>query len=284
MRLELWKRIRGYAPRLLSVLAVLLVLLPVREAQADAAEQDEATAAGAVHFSGWAFDTCKTPSAETMRAWLSSRYRAVGVYYAGRGRGCPHQPNLSRRWVGQVHRMGWQVLPVFVGSQAPCVGARHKRDVRIGRDPWRRGRIEGRQAVHRAKALGMRRTSPLYLDLEAYDTGNRRCADTTLAFVRAWNREVRRHGYLPGFYSSADSGVAHVERARRAGVGDMPSVIWFARWHTRPTLYGERALHPDGWQGHRRIHQYAGNVAETHGGRRLTVDRSRVDAPVARIR
>ncbi|MFG2718766.1 DUF1906 domain-containing protein [Streptomyces sp. NPDC048416] len=238
--------------------------------------------AAMTHFTGGAFDTCNTPSLAVMKAWRSSPYGAVGVYYGGRGRHCQVQHNLSRSWVTQVHQMGWQVLPVFVGSQAPCVYAANKKGVRIGNRPTEQGRSEADEAVGAAQALGMLSGSPLFLDMEAYDVGNAACARTTLDFVRAWNREVRERGYLPGFYSSADSGVRQMEQARQAGVGDLPAVIWFARWHTGPAVYEEQSLREDAWR-HQRIHQYAGDTAETHGGQRLVVDRNQVDAPVARI-
>ncbi|MFC8129467.1 DUF1906 domain-containing protein [Streptomyces sp. NPDC057302] len=240
-------------------------------------------AAGISTFRGWAFDTCLAPPVGTMRRWSSSDYQAVGVYYAGRGRACHRQPNLTRGWMRSVRGMGWKVLPVYVGSQSPCVTAKHKKDVRIGRHPWRKGTKEGRDAVRKAKALGMRKLSPLYLDMEAYTYRKKKCAGTTLAFVRAWDREVRRLGYVPGFYSSASSGVRHMEAARRAGVRDLPAVMWFARWHTKPHLYREPVLRRGAWHPARRIHQYAGNVKEKHGGRTLMIDRNLVHAPVARI-
>lgn len=235
-------------------------------------------------FHGWAFDVCTAPSLDTMRRWRNSPYRAVGVYYGGRGRACPHQRALSRSWTRAVSRMGWRVLPVYVGSQSPCVTAKQKKGMRVGRYPWRQGVREARDAVRRARALGMESSSPLYLDMEAYNYRKRGCAQRTLLFVRAWDREVRRHGYVPGFYSSAGSGVRHIESARRSGVRDLPSVMWFARWHTKPHLYREPVLRRSGWHPQRRIHQYAGNVKERHGGRTLVVDRNLVSAPVARIR
>ncbi|MFJ8310115.1 MULTISPECIES: DUF1906 domain-containing protein [unclassified Streptomyces] len=262
-----------------GLLALVTLLAPPAAAD-EGEEQQEAVAA--VPFRGSAFDTCNAPSLAAMQAWRSSPYRAVGIYYAGRGRSCQPQRNLNKRWVAEVHRMGWQVLPVFLGSQSPCVYAQNKKGVRIGGRPAKQGASEGSQAVQQARALGILAGSPLFLDLEPYNVGNAACARTTLAFVRAWNREVRGRGYLPGFYSSADSGVRHMERARLAGVGDLPEVIWFARWHTSPALYQEQDLRKDAWR-HRRIHQYAGNTAESHGGRRLVIDRNDVDAPVARI-
>ncbi|MFF4181647.1 DUF1906 domain-containing protein [Streptomyces sp. NPDC001691] len=267
-----------------ALLALVTLLAPSAAASPPwEDEQDEqAAAVPTVPFRGAAFDTCNTPSLAAMRGWRSSPYRAVGIYYAGRGRHCAVQRNLNRSWVTQVHEMGWQVLPVFVGSQAPCVYAENKKGVRIGNQPAKQGASEGGQAVQAARALGILTGSALYLDLEAYNVGNASCARTTLEFVRAWNREVRGRGYLPGFYSSAGSGVRQMEQARLAGVRDLPAAIWFARWHTGPALYQEAALRKDGWQ-HMRIHQYAGDTAESHGGYRLVVDRNQVDAPVARI-
>ncbi|MEU2563503.1 DUF1906 domain-containing protein [Streptomyces longispororuber] len=234
-------------------------------------------------FRGRAFDTCMTPSAGAMRRWLASPYRAVGVYFGGRGRACPKQPRLTPAWVEEVDEMGWKVLPLYVGSQSPCVRARNKQHVRMGGDPGRQGAREGYDAVRRAEALGFGQDSPLYLDMEAYAYRNKKCARATLTFVRAWNREVRSEGYVPGFYSSADSGVRHMESARRAGVADLPSVMWFARWNQRPDLYGEPVLARNAWRPARRIHQYAGNVKERHGGLTMRIDRNLVHAPVAQL-
>ncbi|MFF0435140.1 DUF1906 domain-containing protein [Streptomyces sp. NPDC004327] len=235
------------------------------------------------YFSGGAFDTCEAPSVTVMRAWRASPYRAVGIYFGGRGRGCPGQRELSRSWVSTVHTLGFHLLPLFVGSQAPCVNSEAKRKYAIGRTPWRQGTQEAGDAVKAAKALGIDAASPLYLDIEAYRAGDAACRSTTVTFVRAWDREVRRLGYVPGFYSSADTGIRDIERQRVAGTPDLPSVVWFARWGGGPALDTESALSPSAWQPHARIHQYAGNVTETYGGRRMTIDRSVVDAPVARV-
>ncbi|MCX2179069.1 DUF1906 domain-containing protein [Streptomyces sp. SKN60] len=235
------------------------------------------------YFTGRAFDTCEAPSLAVMRAWRSSPYRAVGVYFGGRGRGCRAQRELNREWVAVVHAQGWRMLPLFVGSQPPCVLAEAKRRYAIGRSPWLQGTREGAEAVRAARAVGFAAGSPLYLDIEAYRPGDARCAATTVRFVRAWNREVRRFGYLPGFYSSAETGIRQMERERAAGTKDLPAAVWFARWRVPPALDTERTLHPRAWRPHGRIHQYAGNVTETHGGRRMRVDRSLVDAPVARV-
>ncbi|MEU2239872.1 DUF1906 domain-containing protein [Streptomyces sp. NPDC018338] len=242
-----------------------------------------AVAEPAPRFAGKAFDTCEAPSLAVMKAWLDSPYRAVGIYFGGRGRGCPTQKELSPAWVASAHAMGWRLLPLFVGSQAPCVYAAAKRPYAIGSTPWSQGIREAGDAVRAARALGIGTSSPLYLDIESYQVEDTSCAATTLSFVRSWNREVRRLGYLPGYYSSADTGIRHIEGQRKAGTLDLPSVMWFARWRGTPALYTETSLHPEAWTPHARIHQYVGNVAESYGGRRMVIDRNAVDAPVARV-
>ncbi|WP_329315703.1 DUF1906 domain-containing protein [Streptomyces sp. NBC_01262] len=233
-------------------------------------------------FRGWGFDSCHTPSIQAMQAWLRSDYRAVGVYYAGHGRTCRTQAHLTRDWVRSADRMGWRIMPVYVGSQPPCVFGKDKPKYTISRArPWQQGTDEALDAVTRAALLGFGPGSPLYLDMEAYSLTDAGCAGATLSFVRGWNRQVRAGGYRPGFYSSSNSGITHMNRARAAGMRDMPSAVWFARWHVPATVHGEPRLSAGAWLPHRRIHQYAGNVFEKHGGHRLSIDRNRLDAPVA---
>ncbi|MFI7245455.1 glycoside hydrolase domain-containing protein [Streptomyces qinglanensis] len=238
---------------------------------------------GAQIFRGNAFDTCQAPSADTMRAWHgTSPFGAAGVYIGGRGRGCPKQKHLSPDWVRTVDQQGWKLMPVYVGSQAPCVIAKNKRRFRMSdKDPYGQGKREGLDAVRQAEKLGMGRSSAVYLDMEAYRYKQQKCADTTLRFIQGWNSAVRAEGYVAGFYSSADSGVAHLEKARAAGARGLPSAMWFARWRTEPSLDGERNLDPEAWQPHRRIHQHTGNVKRTYGGHTVHIDQNLVDAPVA---
>ncbi|MBT2384447.1 DUF1906 domain-containing protein [Streptomyces sp. ISL-11] len=241
-------------------------------------------AEGASIFKGWGIDACQAPPLSTMRAWRDSDYRAIGVYFAGRARACSHQHHLSASWLTGARALGWKFLPIYVGSQSPCVGSDSKRGYLIeDDDPYGQGQDEGREAVDRAAAMGIVSRSPLYLDMEAYDQSDSDCARTTLSFIRGWDSTVRRHGYLAGFYSSASSGVRHMERARRSGTSSLPDVLWFARWQVDPSTDDEPSLARTAWQPHRRIHQYRGNVTETHGGERLTIDRNLVDAPVAII-
>ncbi|WP_335971570.1 MULTISPECIES: glycoside hydrolase domain-containing protein [Streptomycetaceae] len=266
---------------LAGALALTGLLLPA--VPADAASPGLAPSHAGRTFSGQAFDTCQAPDLATMNAWIAhSDYRAAGIYFGGRARACTSQTHLTPDWVRQTTKAGWSLLPIYVGSQSPCVAGSNKNPFRIdSAQPATQGASEAEDAVRQAGVFGLDPGSALYLDMEAYDIGNTSCAAATLAYIRAWDRGVAAAGYVTGFYSSADSGITHMERSRLAGVADLPQVLWYARWGVSPTLTAEPSLAPSAWTPHARIHQYHGAVTESHGGKTLSIDRDLVDAPVA---
>ncbi|KRV47426.1 hypothetical protein AQ490_08205 [Wenjunlia vitaminophila] len=269
--------------RLTANLAVVLALTagPLATAAPADTTGPSTAPAGPRVFRGWALDTCTAPALDTLAAWYdTTHYRALGIYVGGHARACA-QPRLDRSWVAGADRAGWGLLPLYVGSQPPCVTADTKQEYLIdSEDPRAQARHEAADAVRKARALGIAQGSPLYLDMEHYDSTDSECVHTVLEFTRQWTRSVHAAGYLSGFYSSADSGIRSLAAARRQGQGDLPDVVWFARWNGERTL-DEPLLRPDEWHPHRRIHQYAGDIRETHGGHTLLIDRNMVDAPVA---
>lgn len=247
------------------------------------------------HFTGYGFDQCRTPSQRSMNAWLtSSPYWAVGVYIAGKNRHCGDavQTHLTPRWVSTQLRKGWRILPITVGPQASCyVNPRKK--IRIRTDPANRyaaarkqGRLEARDTVRRALALGIGRRSTLWYDIEAYDIGKRRCRESALSFLSAWTRRLHKLGYVSGVYSSAGSGIKALDRARvrRPGRFTMPDRVWVAEWLSEqryrnpfvsraPSLLSSY-MRDDGWMPNHRMRQYRGGHNETYGGVTINIDTS----------
>ena len=178
-------------------------------------------------FAGKGFDTCQAPDLATMNAWRAhSSYGAPGIYFGGRARACKSQVHLTPDWVRRTTGSGWSLLPIYVGSQSPCVTRSNKNPYRIDtRRPTAQGAGEGKDAVKSAGALGLDPGSALYLDMEAYDIKDAACAGATLKYVKAWDKSLHAAGYVSGFYSSADSGIRHLEAARKAGSADLPDVI-----------------------------------------------------------
>ncbi|WP_235502693.1 glycoside hydrolase domain-containing protein [Kitasatospora sp. Root187] len=235
---------------------------------------------GAV-FSGLAFDTCTAPGLATMDTWRkNSPFGAAAVYIGGRNRGCA-QPQLTSSWVKSVDTAGWKLVPLYVGAQAPCQSGRSPYRIDAA-NPAPQGAADGADAVAKASALGMRAGSALYLDVEAFNTGDAACADAVLGYLQGWTRAVHQKGYVAGTYAYATSSAAVIARAAQQGAPDMPAALWYAQYDGQADT---AATFPFGsqWSGHRRGHQYLVNQKETHGGATVTVDRNAWDAPVAVI-
>jgi Rv2525c-like, glycoside hydrolase-like domain len=115
---------RGHRWRL-AIFIATIVITPVAIAWPAMAEPATTVAypawASATRYAGQAFDTCTAPPLATMQAWLASPYRAIGVYVGGVNRTCP-QPELTADWVRAVASLGWRLIPVYKGLQAPCGG------------------------------------------------------------------------------------------------------------------------------------------------------------------
>ncbi|MGZ4469671.1 MAG: glycoside hydrolase domain-containing protein [Nocardioidaceae bacterium] len=235
-------------------------------------------------FTGYAFDACETPSQSAMDAWLTrSPYWGVGFYLSGDNRACPSQPNLDPAWVATQVDHGWHLLPITVGRQAAC--SHVKTWTKVSPHPRHRyaaaraqGTAEAENAVAAAAALGIGTRSALWLDFEAFDTGNRTCRLSALAYVAGWTRGLHQRGYRSGFYSSATSGIRVLDRARAAGApaGSLPDLVWFAEWNG---VAGTRSRRMDagGWTPHRRVHQFRGDHDENWGGVRINVDSDFMD-------
>jgi hypothetical protein len=207
-----------------------------------------------------------------MNGWRKV-YRVANVYIGGAARGCA-QPNLNRDWVGDVRRMGYRLIPTYVGLQAPCTGY-HNRFT--GKNADRKGGAAADDAVHRARGLGIPEGEPIYYDMEAYPSERGWCRRAVLRFVHSWTRRLQHKGYVSGMYGSAGSGVQALGEA--TGI-TKPEAIWFARWDGRARTAGGRYLRRSWWQPHRRIKQYRGGHHERHGGYTLNVDSNVVDGLV----
>lgn len=267
---------RIYRAALAALLTATLTALavPTAEARGDAARAPKGPK-GMRTVTGAAFDTCEAPAVAKMKAWRESPYKAVGIYVGGSNRGCANK-GLTRDWVKKVRAQGWEFLPLYVGSQASCSTSKKANRIDPSRS-WDMGRIEADDAVDRAAAVGFKKGSAIYFDMEHYDNRNGDCRRDVLNFVAAWSAQVRERGYTAGYYSSLGSGIADL--VKFAGTRAMPDAIWYARWDNKAVTSGDGALPDDLWRG-RRVKQHAGNVKETYGGVTINIDRNALAGPV----
>jgi hypothetical protein len=238
--------------------------------------------AAASTFNGMAFDTCSAPSASTMSAWLASPYRGVGIYIGGSMRACG-DGNLSSGWVTQVRSMGWGLLPIYVGLQAPCVNQAGVGKI-VASQAAAQGTSSAVDAVARAKLFGLAAGTPIYYDMEQYSSSAAGCSQAVLSFISAWTAELHRLGYKSGAYGSTSSLMLDMSRSMTSPGFVAPDNVWFANWNQLQTTSDSRSYPGFAdvyWGNHQRVHQYAGNSTQSWGGVAVNVDANWVDGAVA---
>jgi hypothetical protein len=223
-------------------------------------------------FTGLGFDACATPSSRTMAAWASSPYRGIGVYIGGANRACT-QPNLTSAWVGEQVLAGWNLIPTYVGLQAPTssCGSCARLSTTLATP---QGAASARDAVAQAQSVGIGPGSPVYFDMEAY-TRTSSATKATLAFLAAWTSELHALGYASGVYSSSSSGIADLA-SQYGSSYPLPDDVWTANWNgAQNTL--DPYLPAEAWANHQRLHQYRGGHNETYGGVTINIDNDYVE-------
>jgi Tol biopolymer transport system component len=242
--------------------------------------QRAASSAGTTTASGYVgpgFDACTAPALSSMQAWLSSPFRAIGVYVGGANRACS-QANLSASWVSASEGLGWNLMPLYVGLQAPCASQTNLASISATRAAAQ-GRSAADDAVEKAGALGLGIGSPIYFDMESYDPSHTGCARTVERFLSAWTDTLHAQRYVSGVYGSAGSTiaelVAHVDSSYSS-----PDDIWFAHWNGAATTFGDAYIPDSLWANHQRIHQYQGGHVERFGGVSINIDSSQIDGAV----
>jgi hypothetical protein len=221
---------------------------------------------------GKGFDTCAAPSAVTMKDWLASPYRAVGIYIGGINRACA-QANLTPGWIRAVQVQGWHYFPLYVGLQAPC-GNGFSGETISPSSAAAQGKAAADDAVVQAGDLGIPASTPIIYDMEAYGGG---CSSTVTTFLSAWDAELHVKGYTAGIYESFTN-IGDLVGA--AGQMTEPDVIHYADWDGHATTAS--GYMPAGmWTHDQRIHQYAGGTEQTFGGATMNVDKDALDVALS---
>ena len=251
-------------------------------AQAAPAQQAAASATAAklsgMTGSGLGFDTCTVPSAATMTSWLSSPYRIVATYLGGMNWACSYG-NFTPSWVSKVAAEGWRFAPLWVGRQAPCTNVPYVAKINPSQAAAE-GQSEAKSAVAAARAFGFGPGTPVYFDMEGYQTGQSACTRAVLNFLGGWTRALHAAGYVSGVYSSASSGITDLAHQYGNGGYPRPDDIWIADWNSEPVLTDHAVPNGD-WANHQRLHQYAGPHNETWGGATVNMDSDAADGLVA---
>jgi hypothetical protein len=196
-----------------------------------------------------------------MRAWRSnSPYRAIGIYIGGSDEACA-QPNLTKSWLTKQAAAGWHFMPMYVGPQAEFG--------ELGKHPGHQGQAAARDAVAQAERLGLGAGTPIYYDMEAYPPGE---TGKALRFLTAWSSWLQTLGYSSGIYSSSSAAVTALAHQYTTRKYALPNVIFDALWNGKANT-SDSVLRTAEWSSHRRVHQFAGNDAQSYGGDSINIDR-----------
>lgn len=234
--------------------------------------------ASATRYAGLAFETCSAPPVASMQAWSASPYRAIGVYVGGVNRTCA-QPELTPAWVTAVAGLGWRLLPIYKGLQAPCGGKPTDQKI-IPADAAAEGTAAADDASASAQALGLIQGGAVYYNMEPYSATSTTCRAAVLTFLSAWTTRLHRLGYVSGVYANLSFGALDLASSYFSASYARPDALWIARWDGNPSLAGWPGIHDSKWAVHQRAKQYRGDVQETYGGVTMTIDDDSLDAPV----
>jgi hypothetical protein len=280
-----WNRSPGLIARALGLPSVRSLVRhaprpsPAAIETADSRSPARARAAAAAvpgaAFTGSGFDACSTPSTSQMNAWGSSPYQALGVYIGGENMACS-QPNLTAAWVSAESAVGWHLIPIFVGLQAPsnsCGCAPIEASSATSE-----GSADAQQAVADAQAVGLGAGNPIYLDMESY---SRTAANSSavLAYVQAWTQALHAAGYRSGVYGNDNAAIGDLA-AQNPSAYTEPDDIWIASWNGEPST-ADGSISSAEWADHQRLHQYEGAHDETYSGTTINIDSDYVDAATA---
>lgn len=225
-------------------------------------------------------DAASAPSLSTMAAWQrSSPYSAIGVYIPVSSsvddRYDKTQSNLDAAWVRSVRAGGWNVLPIYVGRQAPnkCTSRTFHFVSGNITTAAAQGRSAASDAAASAARLGIPASAPIMYDMEAYTAG---CKSNVLrAYYDAWTRQLHALGRMSGIYGSRDSTITDVASMPSHGkLG--PDVVWAATATGKAQTASMPPLANGTWSG-KRMNQFNLGVTRTYGGKAINIDESAVD-------
>ncbi|MFG1911510.1 glycoside hydrolase domain-containing protein [Kribbella sp. NPDC048928] len=232
-------------------------------------------------FTGLAFDTCTAPSIAQLTAWKTSPYKAIGIYIGGVNRTCA-QPQLTPSWVSSVTQMGYRLIPIYMGYQAPCTFRPNAVKMTVP-SATTQGASQARDAVLSARALNLFGGGAIYADMEHYAITDSACRTTVLRYLSAWTRQLHALGYLSGVYAHQNSGAIDLAAAYNSSSYARPDALWIARWDGNSSLSGWPTVPNTLWAIGQRGKQYRGDHNETYGGVTLNIDSDRFDAPAATV-
>jgi photosystem II stability/assembly factor-like uncharacterized protein len=258
------------------------------------------------------FDSSDVLSVGDMQIWWSSSpYYDVGIYLPGSPNRSTKHKYATADWVDAVMGQGWGIFPIWFGLQSECIVSRTGVSQYISSDPTPvKCKEEDQTKVPKATCQGIEQAdkaydqvtklgldgSPVYFDIEPYNTQTKSCSAAVSAYVGAFVKEmheVNTPSGIVGVYGNVFAGGSDFYNA-----SPRPDELWIANnsghrvtvWNLNAKALGQppasSGLTDAMWPNYQRMNQYAVDVpgvqpiVETWGDVTAEIDDDLVDATV----
>lgn len=206
--------------------------------------------------------------------WSNTPYNNIGIYIGGSAAACPAN---SASFVSSLVNMGWGIMPLWVGPQAPCssFSSRFSSNTTTA---YNQGKNEALASYNKLVSLGMSTdNTPVIYDLEGFDTSNSGCLNAAKSFIRGWTAQLHvAPAQKAGVYgSSCASGLSSY-----ASNSPAPDFIDGADWDGITSTSNMACVSASTWTQHQRHKQYRGGHSETWNGVTVSVDSDCSNGPV----
>ena len=234
------------------------------------------------------FDACSLPTLSQMSAWITaSPYRVAGIYIGGANFACRSGlSSLTTSYVSTILGEGWQMIPIWVGPQAPgssCSTCGMLSTTTATANS--QGVTEADSAVAAMAALSLKQGSTIVYDMEAYSYNVTADTAATQAFLEGWVTELHNKGYLSAVYSSNPEFVNWYPGTVTPAI----DIIWFAYFFSSgvacgtecQTVFPTQGSFPISsayWLNNHRARQTSSGFESTYGGVTIDIDEDWVDA------
>jgi hypothetical protein len=236
-----------------------------------------------------AFDTCLLPHPSEMQNWWgNSPYYEIGIYIGGNNRGCRahNERNLTASWVSTVRGQGWNLIPTWVGPQAPCTVHNF---YTMSSDPgvaFAEGQREAGDAATAARNLGLTSQdlggTVIYYDMEPYPN-EPGCRAAVKSFMAGWASRLHELGNQAGGYGAACASYVTdwVQEAPYTLDQIWPAAWIYPAYNGNASVWDVSCIDNSLWSNHQRIRQYAGDHNERWGNVTMTIDSNITGGQVA---
>jgi photosystem II stability/assembly factor-like uncharacterized protein len=231
--------------------------------------------ASATHFTeSLGFDEHNVASIAAMGTWFAaSPFYDVGFYAGGSSycgltvkKKCVSRtdPGLNSTWILQAEGIGWGLLPIWLGPQAPCVNQSGLTTF-TGATAQSQGKTEADSAAAAMAALGLAGTIVFY-DMESYTpVSGDGCSAAVQTFLTSWVSEIT----ADGFSTTAVYGNPRAAQQDFSQVSGLNQVwiTWLLSNSKPPNVTtwnlgtGSNALSDNLWPNGQRAHQFLLNAA-----------------------